>query len=289
MKKNVLFIALSMLIGLSVATAQQDTVIGFTFSDDTDTEFNANLGVDGNLSYDIRVESDSDQTVGTLSYTNGVEDNAATAANWDNGSGDKYWSVKFKADGFTNLTVSSLQRSGGTNAGPKDWKIQTRLSGGDWEDVVDGAITVANDWTTGVATDLPLSSALDNPGTTSVYVRWIMTSNLDADGVELVETGISKIDNIVIKGINTTGVESVVYAENVDAYPNPCHDILSLNATEEIVKVQMFNQQGSVISENVENLFNTKISLDGLSSGIYFVRVYFRNEMTPVTKRIVVE
>lgn len=288
MKKNLLFTAFFMLVVGSIALAQQDTIIGFTFIDENDTEFNANFGVAENQSYDIRTESSSSQAVGSLYYTVGYEDNAAAADNWDNGMDDKYWSIKFKADSYTDLTISSMQSSGETLSGPKDWKLQAKISGGDWEDIPNGTLTVANDWTTGIVSNLSLTDAYDNMGSTSIYIRWIMTSNTSSSDSDVQSNGISKIDNIIIRGTSNTGVESELFVQSTNLYPNPCKDNLHIESLNEITKVEFYNLQGAVISESFDNTFSTTISTNRLSDGVYFVRVYF-NGQNPLTTKIIVE
>ncbi len=139
MKKQVLLVIASFIIMISGLQAQ-DVIIGFSFADNTDTEFTADSGLEGNLGYDIRAESDLNGDI-ALSYTEGITDYAATASGWEDGADDKLMSIKFKGDGYHSFKVSSKQYSDAT--GPKEFKLQWRLSGGDWADISDGAIPVS--------------------------------------------------------------------------------------------------------------------------------------------------
>jgi len=199
MKKQIFTIILAC---MAIFSFGQETMTGWTFPTENGPDsLNANMGTEQNMGYDIRFEDDATATEGAITFTNGIEDFAATAEGWDNGAGNKYWSIKFKAAGYKNFKVSSLQRAGGNNAGPRDWKMQYRLSSQDfWTDIPDGELICANDWTTGVVDNLLLPAECNNPES-SVYVRWIITSNLDIDGNELLPTGISKIDNILVTGM----------------------------------------------------------------------------------------
>jgi hypothetical protein len=265
-----------------------DTIVGWDFSDDSDIEFNANLGLPSNYGYDIRAE-DTTGTTRTLTYTNGATNYAATATEWDNGADNKFWSVKFKADGYVDLKLYSKQTAGGANAGPKYWKIQARKSGEDWLDVAGGNVTVANDWTTGVVDGLDLPAALDLPGTTSLFVRWIMTSNESVSGSDVLPTGVAKIDDIIITGVNTAGVETVIFENNVSVYPNPSSDFVNVQSVEEIDMVRVYDMRGAlVVSERVLGQ-ETQIDVSSLPVGLYVVAIHFKNEMKFVTRKIIVE
>ncbi len=271
---------------LPVATG--DTITGFNFADSTDTEFNADFGLVGNLTYDIRAE-DTSGTARTLTYTSGVTDFAATAAEWDNGDSVKYWSIKFKADGYKDMKVWSKQRSGGATPGPKYWKLQCHLSGGEWEDVTGGNITVANDWTTGVISNLALPATLNNPGTTSVYLRWVMTSNLSTGSGDVLSTGISKIDDILVTGTYSTGMSNVIYDNNVGIYPNPCSSNLHIESSEEIAVTEIYNMLGAKVYSSSRESQNIQVNVANFDEGLYVVVLHFSNESKVVSRKILVQ
>ncbi|PLX08872.1 MAG: hypothetical protein C0594_05940, partial [Marinilabiliales bacterium] len=206
MKKGLLFIFMAIIMA-NIVYAQRDTIAGWTFPTGVDTvDIYTNMGIADNEGRYISAEDTTEwpNTVQRDVYcTNGVSsgDYAATAVGWDGGANAKLWSIKFKANGYESLQVSSKQRSGGSNAGPKYWKIQYRLSGEEWADVNAGEINVANDWTTGVISELDLPADLDNPGTTSIYIRWIMVSDSSISQTLVDVNGTSKIDDIIITGV----------------------------------------------------------------------------------------
>jgi hypothetical protein len=127
---------------------------------------------------------------------------AASAMGWDSGSGTKYWQVSnINTTGMYDLTLSSDQQSSGT--GPKDFKVQYKLgAGGTWLDVPGGAITIASSGSLTSLTDLALPAACANQS--SVYIRWIMTSNLRFDqttpGNTVASGGTSRMTHIFVKG-----------------------------------------------------------------------------------------
>jgi hypothetical protein len=143
--------------------------------------------------------------VGAISYvvTSGSTTSAASGAGWDAGNGTKYWQIDINTVGYSNLKLASAQRSSGT--GPRDFKVQFSLNGGiNWSDVSGASVTVGNNWTTGVLSNISLPSTCDNQ--TSVRLRWIMTSNTNVNTTSVAGTGTSGIDSISITGSTSSFV-----------------------------------------------------------------------------------
>ncbi|MGA9213328.1 InlB B-repeat-containing protein [Kaistella sp.] len=163
------------------------TVVGWDFKD---SNIIADSGISANLNKTISTSS-----TGNITYPGGA---AAAISNsgWDNGSASKYWRVSFTTVGMNNLKLSSKQQS--SNTGPKDFKLQCSVNGTDWIDVTGAAITVANNLTTGVLENVALPSVCDNQ--ILVYVRWIMTSNLQVGTGNVASAGTSRITDIVVIG-----------------------------------------------------------------------------------------
>jgi len=128
---------------------------------------------------------------------NGAITKSARATGWNNGAGLKYWEVIFNSTGFSSLTVSSKQRSSST--GPRDFKIQYKVgAAGSWTDFGTD-ITVADDFFSGVISNVALPSETDNQD--EVHIRWLMNSDWKEDGSYGVEVGgASNIDDIVVQG-----------------------------------------------------------------------------------------
>ena len=171
-------------------------VVSWNFPNNPDNA-TADGGISANSAKTISVVGAS----GTISYPTLSNPNSttsvATVNGWISGSGTDYWQVDFSTSGYYNNRFSSTQRS--SNTGPKDFKVQYKLgSSGTWTDISSGTVTVANDFTTGQLTNIVLPSACDNQS--SVYLRWIMTSNLQVNSGNVVSTGTSAIDNILVEG-----------------------------------------------------------------------------------------
>lgn len=134
----------------------------------------------------------------TITDSAGLTTQAPSVNAWQSGSGTKYWQIEINTTGASQMKLSSVQRSSGT--GPRDFKVQYQVGAGAWTDVTGATLTVGNDWTTGVLTNVTLPSACDNQS--SVLIRWIMTSNTNVNGVNngVASGGTNRIDDIYIKG-----------------------------------------------------------------------------------------
>lgn len=159
--------------------------------------------------------------VASFSY-GGFATNSARATGWNGGSGTKFWQVEFATLGYATLTLSSKQRSSGT--GPRDFKIQYQIgSGGSWIDLVSAIL--ADNYTTGVVSDVPLPAECDNED--SVSIRWLMSSNLSVNGPDVSSGGASNIDDILVTGVpialpvDTDGDGIIDALDNCPAVSNP--------------------------------------------------------------------
>lgn len=182
------------------------TVVGWDFSDE-------NIIADSGLSTNNTSVLSTNAT--GLSFTNPANADgfvATTSGGWNSGSGSKNWKVSFTTLNINNIKISSLQRS--SNTGPKDFKVQYSLDNTVWTDATNAIITVANDYTSGVLTDIALPVVCENKSL--VYLRWVMTSNMSVNNSTVAFGGTSAIDNILIKGdFNSISTEDVISNQNV--------------------------------------------------------------------------
>lgn len=264
-----------MFVILTISNAySQINIIGFDFSDNTNNEFKANSGLPGNIGYNIRAESNS-STARTITYAEGFTNYAASATNWDNGANDKFWSIKFKADGYKNFTLSSKQFSD-ANAGPANFKIQYKIgNSGTWTDIDNGTIRVEADWTSGVINDLPLPANLDLPGTNSIYIRWIMTDNNTTGTTQDIVTvdAFSKIDDILVKGTASSGTEDIIYDSQLHVFPNPAENFINIKHKEIIKSINIFDITGQSIMSYDNNTTSCNINIEKLSKGNYILKI----------------
>ncbi len=289
MKKTLLMIFVLLLSGVVFA---QDTLTGWTFPVNSGPDsLNANLGTNQNKSYDIRFQMilspTSDSTINTIFFADGPTTFAAATPNWDNGSESKFWSAKFKANGYSNFKVSSKQKSDPTLGGPKDFKLQWRLSSTSYEDVPNGEITVAGDWTTGVISELPVP--ITNPGSSSIYIRWIMSSNDDINGGTVASTGVSMIDDILVTATAPSGNEEIIYNTKLLVSPNPNEGSFTLNSTKPLTHITIIDAGGKVIQNVTAAGTSMKVSIPGVASGTYFLKARVKGDDNEVVTRFVVE
>jgi len=230
----------------------------------------------------IRTEGSS-----AITLTNGqvTGDYAATATNWDNGIDSKNWNIKFKTTGYTNVKISSKQRSGGTNGGPRDFKLQYKIgSSGAWIDIPGGVVTLANNWTSGVITNLSLPNDCQNQSN-SIYVRWIMTSNTDINGGNVTATGISKIDDIIVTGSVLTGLELNKPIATIRTYPNPSTSSFTIELGDNTSQVDIFNSNGKLVYSRI-SANKTFLIEKTLPSGMYLIKTIGKDR-TYYTKHLI--
>ncbi|TCZ73010.1 beta strand repeat-containing protein, partial [Flaviaesturariibacter aridisoli] len=160
----------------------------------------------------------------------GTNPQSVSTSGWDNGVDTKYWMIGVNTTGATNLKLSSLQ--GGSNTGPRDWKVQYRVgSTGTWNDVTGGTIAVttppvaANPATFFGVTDLALPAAAENQPL--VQIRWVVASTVSVNNSTVASGGTSRMTAIYVKAAG--GASTPVY---VTGYQNlPVGNVTSYNVT----------------------------------------------------------
>ena len=281
------FLLFSMVFITTFALNAQTVITGWTFPVNSGPDsLNANMGLTGNLGYDIRFEG-TDTTYDVIYFADGATDYAAAAKGWDNGADTKFWSIKFKAADYTNFKVSSKQYSTIAGNGPKDFKLQWKLSGGTYEDVPSGSLIVMDDWTTGVVTELPVP--ITGQGTSSVYIRWIMASNDGVLGGSVAAGGETRIDDILVTATSTLGQEEILYTDRISVSPNPNKGCFTVHSTVPMSSVRISDLSGKTLHSAVNCGTSAAIDLLNPAPGTYFLSVKFSDRDSWYTKKIVVE
>ena len=274
------------------ALSAQETLTGWTFPVNSGADsLNANLGTTQNKTYDIRFQwaltPTTDSTLNTVTFVDGATTFAAATTGWDNGADIKFWSIKFKANNYSNFKLSSKQKSDATNPGPRDFKLQWRLSSGVYADIPGGAITLGSDWTTGVVTDLPVP--ITEEGTSSIYIRWIMTSNTDINGGTVAATGQSMIDDILLTGVNSLGQHEILFTNRLKVFPSPNHGNFTISSTEPMDLMTITDLSGKRIYTMTDPSQKQAVSIADAKPGIYILKVRFTDSDQDITIRFVVE
>jgi len=289
MKKHLLF---AMMLIIAGALSAQETLTGWTFPVNSGADsLNANLGTTQNKTYDLRFQwvltPTVDSTLNTVTFVDGATTFAAATAGWDNGANVKFWSIKFKASDYSQFKVSSKQKSDAANPGPRDFKLQWRLSSGAYADVAGGAITLGADWTTGVVANLPVP--ITGQGTSSIYIRWIMSSNTDINGGTVAATGQSMIDDILVTGVSTLGQNEILYTSRLKVFPSPNNGTFTVSSTEPIDFMSVVDVNGRTISTLENPLQKQSVTISDAKPGIYFLKVRFSDSDQDFSTRFIVE
>ncbi len=286
MKKQLLTIAMIIFVMTNYA---QDTITGWTFPVNTGADsLNANQGTTQNKGYDLRfqlaIDATTDSTINSIVFQDGPTTYAAATTGWENGAGVRFWSIKFKAADHKNFKLYSKQKS---SDGPRDFKIQWRLSSGTYEDVPDGNVTVAEDWTTGVVDNL--SVPITDQGTGSIYIRWLQSSDMATNGNPVTPGGWSMIDDILVTAINSLGVDEVVFTNRVKLYPSPNTGSFTVSSTEPLSLLSILSIDGKTIYTQNYPTLQHAVNLNGIAKGVYFLKILFTDNDKTYTQKFVVE
>jgi photosystem II stability/assembly factor-like uncharacterized protein len=105
--------------------------------------------------------------------------------------------------------------------------------------------------------------------------------NISADGTTVVGAGRDannqRVGFILKLQPTILGTEDHTETQDYTYYPNPVRDILHINSSTSFERVMLFNINGQLIIDEPVNSTNKELSLSGLSSGIYLVKVQSNN------------
>ncbi len=171
----------------------QRVLVEWNFPDET-----ANEVSDGGTVANSNRTISAQGGVGTVLFTvSGVTTRSARALGWQDGALSKYWMVAFNSAGYEALTVCSRQLS--SDSGPAHFKVQYRIDGDpEWGDVAGGTVVSANNWSSGVLSELALPMACSDQAL--VFLRWLMTDDVSVTNGTVVSSGASRIDDIRVRG-----------------------------------------------------------------------------------------
>lgn len=238
MKKLLTLISLFMLM---TGIQAQTTLISYSFPTGTPADSLPTLATAANAALAIRTEGGTS----TINYsTNGLTNFSAQVTGWENGMNVKSWYFRFYTQGYQNIRLSGIVRSGGNNPGPRDFSVQYRIvPSGVWIDVPGTTISCGNNWTSGVLSNVDLPADINNQ-TAMIELRWVMTSNTNANGGTVVTTGISKMDNVLITGDQVIETLSGTVTYNNTAATPLANVIISLENSDFVPVTATTDSQG---------------------------------------------
>jgi len=171
-----------------------DTIVYWGFADSNQV---ADKGIAVNLT---KTFDRQNGFTGAYSYDPGVTDKCLRTSSWATGTGTKYWLAEFSSKtgpdaGYISLKLFSRQKS--TNSGPRDFKVDYSFDTITWLPIAGSNIKSLNDnFVSGTISGLSLPSACDKKD--KVFLRWVMTSDSNAQGTGLATTGYNRIDDVLV-------------------------------------------------------------------------------------------
>jgi hypothetical protein len=290
MKTNTLLI-LTVILLFPFISRSQAVVAGWSFKKGVNSEKSADSGTVYNKHICKIEATDNDGGYRLIEFKNGIDapdDYAAMANQWDNGSMDKFWQIVFISKDYENLTLASRQESGENRTGPKFFKPQYKIASGPWTDFPMGkVIEVANDWTTGILDSLNFPAVCNNI-TDSIYVRWLMYTNINIDNDTVIAIGINKIDDIFIRGDKVIGRQEYSSENNNNkVYPSVSSGSFNVLTVNDVKEVLIYNNLGSLVSSYKASA-TFSIDLSDQPEGMYFVIFKDPRGLSVRTEKIIV-
>ena len=85
---------------------------------------------------------------------------------------------------------------------------------------------------------------------------------------------------------NTVSTKEVEIQSNIDIFPNPFKNSISIQSDEQIIKTEMYNSNGVLVKyNNNSNLDIVHLNTTNLPNGIYLVKCTFNTGI--ITKKII--
>ncbi|MBN3036442.1 MAG: T9SS type A sorting domain-containing protein [Bacteroidales bacterium] len=264
---------------IPVTLISQDTIAGWTFRyEHPEESVFADLGLDVNAAIKLVCYSDTSGSYGQIFMQPGLltpVSFSAACSGWKGGAGNRYWMITFDGSGYQDFLVSSRQSSDPDLPGPRDFILQFRIlppgTVEEWTDVAGGVIQCNSDWgELGSVTDLLLPPECNNPEGL-VQLRWLMASEEDISGLPVDESGISLIDNIIIKGSKVAGYHPPKAPAFFSVFPNPATSFVNIRLNDIPQSLWLLDIQGKKIRSCFSRETCFQWSLTGLDNGVYYI------------------
>jgi len=83
-----------------------------------------------------------------------------------------------------------------------------------------------------------------------------------------------KIDDVAVVPEGTyTSVDEVSKDSDLNIYPNPARDIIKINSSDVIKRVDVYNTLGTVVNTKIANAANLQLNVSHLPQGMYIIKV----------------
>lgn len=271
----------------TVVPPTRDTIVFWNFPT---ADSVADGGITANLP-EIFGRTTSYYVTDTNAYTAGATTLSISSVAWDSGANTEYWVCKFTTVDYDSIRFSSKQRSSGY--GPRNFRVDYSTDGSTWTPVTGANVVCANNFTSGLLTNIALPQATFNVST--VYLRWIMTTDSAVNvGAVVTATGTSRIDDIYVTGIYNPAVG--IACPNGDGepefevYPNPATSSCTLSlGAETNVQVDLMNLTGQTVLRKTSREQVLRLDLSELPKGMYIIRVTNLDDHQVAQKKLIVQ
>lgn len=124
------------------------------------------------------------------------------------------------------------------------------------------------------------NSWIASSGTTTIPTTANVTldANPLTNGYVLLDVGFETQPNATFLAIVVTPCSLLSINENAivndfTVFPNPVHDVVTIKSQIEIIKTEIYDLNGKLITTNNQNADTVVISLNDYSNGLYFLKV----------------
>jgi hypothetical protein len=76
----------------------------------------------------------------------------------------------------------------------------------------------------------------------------------------------------LVYGVNGTGIQDIE-ADNLNVYPNPAKDQITINSSSLVKEVKILNSLGQVVLNQSIMSFNPTVNVSNISAGLYFIQI----------------
>ena len=171
---------------------------------------------------------------------------------------------------FATTPIDSNQPCGGV--GNCEFKIQWSVTNSRWEFTADDG---KGDFSTPFVIYYNTSGSLPNPPSLNLgsWLENVPTTN------NLCLGPLSNSNATLTGELQDNLLSNANFAinKNIQVYPNPVHDFLTIKSVNEIKNIEIWNMQGQKMDSAIKNL--EKIDISRLQNGLYIIRVKTDNEL----------
>jgi len=154
----------------------------------------------------------------------------------------------------------------------------TNNGGVTWTPVTYTQVTNNSNWyAINDSTPIALSSGAANQD--SIKFRWV--AFIHSNTRKGAASGTYRIDDLLLSGDVSTGINNVVKANAVNLFPNPASSVITINNTlGKAITIRIINVTGQVLKTVISSDTQNKINVSNLDPGVYFVQTNDTNNNT---------